>query len=182
MQYNRTTKQRETLFFKNWIKAGFVFVKSLRFVDGVLDETYIYDKIIDKRNIYCEILTVKKALIPYRYMSVLIQCSSDFQNNSIDQTEPSSDTLTESLTSKLLYKCIICNKMTPPFQDKAWQRILDVHTIDFVNVYLHKIKLMADRKLAEFNFKVLHLILTCGLNLKRWGKDDWFVQNLQCYQ
>ena len=62
--------------------------------------------------------------------------------------------------------------MTPPFQEKAWQKILDVHTIDFANVYLQTIKLMADRKLTEFNFKVLHLILTCGLNLKRWGKGD----------
>ena len=31
---------------------------------------------------------------------------------------------------------------------------------------------MADRKLAEFNFKVLNLILTCGLNLKRWGHGN----------
>ena len=35
---------------------------------------------------------------------------------------------------------------------------------------------MSDRKLAEFNFKVLHLILTCVLNLKRWGKGDNDVQ------
>ena len=67
MQYNRTTKQQETLLLKNWIKAGFVFVKPLRFVDGVLDETYIYDKVIYKKNIYCEILTIKKALIPCSY-------------------------------------------------------------------------------------------------------------------
>ena len=46
------------------------------------------------------------------------------------------------------------------------------NTIDFANVYLHKIKLMTDRKLAGFNFKVLHLVLTCGVNLKRWGKGD----------
>ena len=38
---------------------------------------------------------------------------------------------------------------------------------------VHKIKLMADRKkVTEFDFKVLHLILTGGLNLKRWGKGD----------
>ena len=43
--------------------------------------------------------------------------------------------------------------------------------IDFAKVYLKKIK-MADKKLAEFNYKVLHLILPCGLNLKRWGIQD----------
>ena len=41
-----------------------------------------------------------------------------------------------------------------------------------LHVYLHKIKLMADRKPAEFNFKALHLILTCGPNLKKWRKGD----------
>ena len=35
---------------------------------------------------------------------------------------------------------------------------------------------MPDKKLAEFNFKVLHLILACGLNLNRWGK----VENKLC--
>ena len=35
---------------------------------------------------------------------------------------------------------------------------------------------MPDKKLAEFNFKVLHLILVCGLKLNRWGK----VENKLC--
>ena len=62
--------------------------------------------------------------------------------------------------------------MTPPYQKRVWLRILDVDTIDFANLYVRKIKLMPDKKLAEFNFKVLHLILACGLNLNRWGKVE----------
>ena len=43
--------------------------------------------------------------------------------------------------------------------------------IKIENVYTTKIKI-TDKKLAEFNFKVLHLILPCGVNLKRWGIKD----------
>ena len=59
---------------------------------------------------------------------------------------------------------------------RVWLRILDVDTIDFANLYVRKIKLMPDKKLAEFNFKVLQVILACGLNLNRWGK----VENKLC--
>ena len=35
-----------------------------------------------------------------------------------------------------------------------------------------KLTRTADRKPAEFNFQVLRLVLTCGLNLQKWGKSD----------
>ena len=174
-QYNNRTKHDETLFFKNWINAGFHFVKSLKFINGALDETYIYDKIIDKRNIYCEILSLKKALSPYKY--ILRQLSQLPENNSLEDLKTISNSFTtERFQGRFLYKHILHNKMTPPYQERVWLQILDVDTIDFANLYLRKIKFMPDKKLAEFNFKVLHLILACGLNLNRWGK----VENKLC--
>ena len=174
-QYNNRTKHDETLFFKNWINAGFHFVKSLKFINGALDETYIYDKIIDKRNIYCEILSLKKALSPYKY--ILRQLSQLPENNSLEDLKTISNSFTtERFQGRFLYKHISHNKMTPPYQERVWLQILDVDTIDFSNLYLRKIKFMPDKKLAEFNFKVLHLILACGLNLNRWGK----VENKLC--
>ena len=35
----------------------------------------------------------------------------------------------------------------------------------FGNIYIHKIPKMYDKKL-------FHLILPCGVNLKRWGRSD----------
>ena len=74
----------------------------------------------------------------------------------------------QKTTSESLYNSLVEKKFEPPFQEKVWQRLLGIDETDFANVYMNKIKL-ADKKLAEFNFEVLHLILPCGVNLKRWG-------------
>ena len=78
----------------------------------------------------------------------------------------------QKLTSKIAYNNLVSKKSESPFQEKVWQKVLGMEKINFANVYTTKIKI-TDKKLAEFNFKVLHLILPCGVNLKRWGiKDD----------
>ena len=40
--------------------------------------------------------------------------------------------------------------------------------INFKEVYANKIIKIKDKKIAETNFKILHGILPCGENLKRW--------------
>ena len=59
-------KKKETLFFRNWVRSGVNKVRDLKFVNGVLDEEYIFRKIADKSNIYCELALVKKALYPFK--------------------------------------------------------------------------------------------------------------------
>ena len=61
----KETKNREVLYFKNWIDAGIIYVHSLKFTEGQIDVEYIYSKIKDKGNIYSEILYVKEALRPF---------------------------------------------------------------------------------------------------------------------
>ena len=107
-QYNNRTKQEETLFFKNWINAGFHFVKSLKFINGALDETYIYDKIIDKRNIYCEILSLKKVLSPYKY--ILRQLSQLRENNSLEDLKTISNSYATEWCQGRLYTNIFYKK------------------------------------------------------------------------
>ena len=129
---------------------------------------HIYEKIIDKRNIYCQILSLKKVLSPYKY--ILRQFLQLPENNSLENLKTISNSFTaERFQGRLLYNLILHNKMTPPYQERVWLPILDVDTIDFANLYVRKIKLMPDKKLADFNFKVLNHMLPCGLNLNRWG-------------
>ena len=51
-------------------------------------------------------------------------------------------------------------------------KICNKQTINFNKVYTQKIKLVDDFKLAEFNYKVLHQILACNDNLKKWKISD----------
>ena len=59
------SRQKQTLFFKRWIDAGLIYLSSFRFRNGTLDEEFIYEKVKQKQNIFCEILCVKEALKPF---------------------------------------------------------------------------------------------------------------------
>ena len=48
----------------------------------------------------------------------------------------------------------------------------DANDDQLSNMYLHKIKDMKEIKLREFNFKIIHGILPCNLNLFRWKIKD----------
>ena len=45
-------------------------------------------------------------------------------------------------------------------------------TLEFSTIYQKKILDIKENKLAEFNYKVLHNILPCGVNLNMWRIID----------
>lgn len=59
-------KKKYVLYFRNWMRSGIWKLGDIRFRNGILDENFIYTSVQDKRNIYMEIATLKKALLPYR--------------------------------------------------------------------------------------------------------------------
>ena len=74
--------------------------------------------------------------------------------------------------SRLIYEKIKKQKIVRPYEEEIWETVFNQYDLDFQKIYLCKIKYIPDRKLSEFNFKVLHLILPCGLNLRRWGQKN----------
>ncbi len=59
--------------------------------------------------------------------------------------------------------------MRKPYTEQVWETLLDTLShIDFKKVYLKKITSMADKKLTDINYKILHMILPCGYSLSRW--------------
>ena len=60
----------------------------------------------------------------------------------------------------------------PKKQELYWRQVVGVDNIDYTQVYSLNIVKISDRKIAEFNFKVLHCILPCGVNLKKWKQKD----------
>ncbi len=50
-----------------------------------------------------------------------------------------------------------------------WKNIVGID-IDFKQVYKNKIINIKDNRFAEANFKIIHRILPCGVNLHKWKK------------
>ena len=59
-------KRECTLYLSNWIKSGILYVKDLRFTNGKVDETFIFEVVKQKSNLLIEtLIKVKTALNSY---------------------------------------------------------------------------------------------------------------------
>ena len=63
--YNKDAKRESTLHFKEWTSSNLLYVKDLKFSDGKIDASYIYNNVNNKRDIYEQILSLRKALCPF---------------------------------------------------------------------------------------------------------------------
>ena len=71
--------------------------------------------------------------------------------------------------SNFFYQNLIKQKIELPYQEDIWRKQFqnDINNIDFRRVYTTEIKMCPDSKVAQFNYKLLHLILPCLANLKK---------------
>ena len=47
-----------------------------------------------------------------------------------------------------------------------------MNDVNYSHIYILNVTKMRDKKIAEFNFKVLHCILPCGVNLTKWKQKN----------
>ena len=57
--------KRKTLYFKKLIEKNIILIKNFKFVNGILDETYIYS-IMRNKNCWMEVFQLKNALLKYK--------------------------------------------------------------------------------------------------------------------
>jgi len=147
------------LFLRNWIRSGINNISDLRFVNGVLDVHYISQKLLYVNNIWPEIFLVKNALLPYR----------EYLREVIDHTVNNHKTVIFSRSKEfyVVYKEKIASSV-PCVTNYLMKYINDASDDVLSNVYVEKLRHMKEIKLREFNFKILHGILPCNLNLFRW--------------
>ena len=54
-------------------QSGLIYLRSFRFKNGTLDDDFIFEKVKNKNNIFCEILCVKKASKPFGHIIINIK-------------------------------------------------------------------------------------------------------------
>ena len=82
------------------------------------------------------------------------------------------DILQPTLTTKMIYKTVKNKLFIRPYVEASWQQRFGID-IDWKIAWKQKVKL-DDRKLAQFNYKLLHNILPNRKQLKIWKiiQDD----------
>ena len=138
--------KKNVLFVRNWIRSGIRKVSDVIFMNGILDENHINQKLVYKQNMYAEIMTMKDALRPYQQHLIQIQ-----------HREINIRVYTQNLHHD-------ANELAINYIEKYCENEQDLHVLAFTK----KIKLEKEIKLKEFNFKLLHGILPCNRNLEKW--------------
>ena len=151
-------KSKNIIYFPEWIKSGVVYVKDLQFQNNILDEKYIHRTIHKRTNIFSEIFQLKSALAIYKHII----------NTNIPNKENNININIVSLP-KFYYHSLIQEIFKKPISENKWLQQFRLNTYDFTSTYITKIKKIRDKKIAEFNYKLIHRIIPCKYKLQKWG-------------
>ena len=161
-----------------WQKAGLFAIKDFKFVNGKLDQTYILRKVGKRPNIFHEIKIVLLSLKPYLQIINNHDPVGTYPFTNIPYLENRNSLVDiKHLKSKYFYNAL--KDKIQEFRPKAeihWVTVFSNQEIDFQKCYMTRVKNIKDFKLAEFNFKFYHKILSCEYNLFKWKIQD----NYQC--
>jgi len=161
------------VFYKSWLESGIKYVKDLYNEKGIfMGENMLLEKLKNKTNWIIEYASLKKAVRKYECM--FDTDMSPYTNVKDLRYIMCGNKLHEisELTSKDFYNMLIRKKITRSHMESVFSKEFDVlNHIDFWNdIYLRKVKVFPVKKIAEFNFKILHNTFYSGYMVNRWNK------------
>jgi len=154
----RKNNTKCVLFLRNWIRSGVNKIADLHLVDGRLDVNYIFTIIRNKSNILAEVKLVQNALLEY----------VDELKNMLPSSKLQDDM---PIKSRFFYKRICESKFSSDSLPMYLSRYC-VSNENIVEIFTTKLIKEPEIKIKEFNFKMLHGILPCNVNLKKWKIRD----------
>jgi len=156
-------KTKKLLYFKEWVKSGIIRLGDCVFVNGSLDLSAMFNKIKNKCNIFSECTQLLQALRPYKGL-----LRNEQGYNTIDNNEHVYPVI-KVHSSTFFYAYLVEKKRENGTVSNVWKELRNVQNeTNLESAYVHKVKLIWEKKLAEFNYKVLYNILACPTNLKKW--------------
>ena len=152
--------RKHVLYLRNWIRSGVNKVGELQFMNGKVNEFHLYEIIQKKTNIHTEILMVKLALE---------RCSHIPQNYENIPNDGDSEIVMKK--SRQLYVKLVAIKCNAIESADMCPKLYLMRTqldISVEDAFRNQLCSNIDIKLREFNFKIMHGILSCNSNLKKW--------------
>lgn len=170
-KYMDGRNKRRTLFFPDWIDANLKYIKDIPFKNGKLDQAKLSKKVQDHTSLAYEVMILNIALKPFKHLIDNISTRKQLSCKSPTTFFINGQTKNiREIKTKDFYDCII-NKSTANNKcESTWENKLksDVdHNIDFQYLYTTKLVSIKDKKLFDFNFKLLNNIIPCNLYLSK---------------
>ena len=163
-------RQNKALYFPKWIEIGIIRVQDIKFINNKIDEQNIFSRLYKKTNYISEMYQIKYAL--GKICNTSLRCIQNACEHKISvQHQRQKD---QWKTTKQIYEHLIQSNFENPTGLTFLKQLSPV--INISKTYTIKIKLIKDKKISEFNFKLLNNILPCKKNLFKWK----IMSNSQC--
>ena len=164
----------ECLYFRNWIRCNIMYVKDLVGNDGtILSDADLYRIIGNKQNIMSELYTLKCVLFRKLKHCNLTRSNDIEIDQNISVVHENKVYVIKNQKCKFFYSILLKYVKQRSYMEERW-----ANSFKFENncdiwktIYQEKLISVFDKKLAEFNFKVLHNYLPCGYTTSKFEKD-----------
>ena len=154
------TYKGKSLLFENWSRSGLHFVSDIVDENGLKPLEWFYDTLRMKNNILCEYKIMlhifKQAMKVFHFQDIVYQnvkITSKFDFISRKNVDIS------DVTSKFLYEIFVRKKFHTPIYQSFLSRTLNIERSSWFSIYSFKIQQIYDKKVAEYNFKLLNNLL-----------------------
>ena len=179
--FNRNiTYKGKTVFFPNWIKSGFKYVNDLFNSNGFKPINEIKESLISTNNYLCEYITLKSALKKYA-AKINLQNITHNRSTKLFFNFHGYFEHVEGKKSKFFYHILLQKNSKEPRMENFWSKLFCIDDRQmWGNIYQEKVKKIFDKNVSEFNYKLLHNILSCNKCVSKW-KENFDKNCLNCY-
>ncbi len=162
---------KKPIFISNWVKSGILYVKDLFINNELIKEERIFQTLRYKHNWIAEYSKVKK--IFEKTIDKFNPQNATFINikNKWDILVGNNIFSVKLQKSTFYYNILIEKKFQKNYMEHAWQRDFEIPEINWENVYYNQVWDIKDRKLGEFNYKLLCNVICTKSNISKWNRN-----------
>ena len=173
----------KVLYFPNWCRSDLFLICDLFDSSGnMYDSNAIIQKLQNRSNWISEYSIIKKVVSQkvskYDVDTSLSKYVNKTRINAMYMMTIDGVIDVSNVRSDVFYKIMIKDEITKPNAELYWNNRFSLNVISWQNIYNKRVKKLQDRKIAEFNFKLLHRIVPCGLSLSKWNHN---ISERCCY-
>ena len=161
------------LFDKLWITSNIITLNDV--MNNTLNiKKQLYHTLKDKRTYFTTLSKILKAVKLYKHLPMhnnREQPTIPNNNNNLMYDRAQGLTCIESQRSKFFYICMRDNaEHITTLAETKWQHVFNCNLRPqyLKDTYLSRIVSIKDSTVKQFNWKYLHFIIPCGVNLYKW--------------
>lgn len=157
------------VFFKNWIKSNILYVNDLFTDNWFKSLNDIGDEVYSKANLLCEYKIISPAFKNIR--NIVDGVQANFFNIKNQRTFLFFKQYCTIENKKCNFSMIYYYIENLNLQNIIVLEMYNIFPENWRYIYLQNIKLALDKIIAEFNYNLLHNILSCKTIMFKWKKD-----------